>query len=358
MAKTKTIYVDPDASGSNDGTSWTDAYTGLNTAISSSAADITPLGSDEIHQYLCRSSSGTADSIGSTTMTFAGYSTTLTNYISISGVDSFDGVWDTSSYRMVRASGTNADIFRANGTWDAVLKFQNLQIQCLRNANFITAFDFNHGTNTPNIFDVEIDRCIVRGPGASAVSLSWGIDIRSIGDAPACNMVIKNSLWYDWGRNVYEQGGTGQDSFEFFNNTCLRTTNESIANYTNTSSMKWYNNIILSGDTGTGLRFNYGDHDYNASNDTTNASTNDVDLSSISSLTEIFDTPTGDGDFNLVANAPVIDEGTDLSSSGVTGDIAGTARGATWDIGCFEYVAASTPEEGKYSDQARVLYIS
>ena len=52
-------------------------------------------------------------------------------------------------------------------------------------------------------------------------------------------------------------------------------------------------------------------------------------------------------DFALAAGSALIDVGTDLSAltfpDGVafTTDIAGTTRGATWDVGVFEVAAAS-----------------
>lgn len=50
----------------------------------------------------------------------------------------------------------------------------------------------------------------------------------------------------------------------------------------------------------------------------------------------------GTQDYRLKAGATLIDNGADLSANGVTTDIVGTARGATYDIGAWE-VAASLP---------------
>lgn len=61
MASTVTVYVDPDASGAGNGTSWANAYTSLDTAQDTEAKDLTS--SDEIYVFLCRSSGGTADTV-------------------------------------------------------------------------------------------------------------------------------------------------------------------------------------------------------------------------------------------------------------------------------------------------------
>jgi hypothetical protein len=52
-------------------------------------------------------------------------------------------------------------------------------------------------------------------------------------------------------------------------------------------------------------------------------------------------------DLRLKAGSDLIDAGTDLSASGVTTDYAGTARGASYDIGAWEIEeAGATPVEG------------
>jgi hypothetical protein len=52
----------------------------------------------------------------------------------------------------------------------------------------------------------------------------------------------------------------------------------------------------------------------------------------------------GTQDYRLKTGAALVDNGADLSGSGVTTDIVGTARGATYDIGAWE-VASGSPDE-------------
>jgi len=73
----------------------------------------------------------------------------------------------------------------------------------------------------------------------------------------------------------------------------------------------------------------------NASDDGTAPDTNEVDLSGIAHGDIWTDAP--NGDFSLVPGSALIDQGADLSGN-FTKDIAGVDRGATWDIGVWEYV--------------------
>jgi len=91
-------YVDPDASGAGDGTSWTDAYTSLSAWNTGEATDLVTDG--DWHHVYCRSSAGSADT---TAVDIDGWTTGADNYILIEAADGDEAVkdeWDTSRYRL------------------------------------------------------------------------------------------------------------------------------------------------------------------------------------------------------------------------------------------------------------------
>lgn len=100
-------YVDPDATGLADGTSWTDAYTSLSAWSLAEAKDL--VAADEKFTVNCRSSAGGDDT---TAAQFgAGWTTDATRYPEIIGTDfPADGILDDSKYflNVVDPGGTLA----------------------------------------------------------------------------------------------------------------------------------------------------------------------------------------------------------------------------------------------------------
>lgn len=91
-------YVDPDAVGAGDGTSWTDAYTSLNAWEAAEQTDL-PTDGDWHHVYW-RSSGGTADT---TEIEISGWTTAAANYILIEAADGDEALksgWDATRCRL------------------------------------------------------------------------------------------------------------------------------------------------------------------------------------------------------------------------------------------------------------------
>ena len=85
-------YVDPDAAGAANGTSWADAYTSLSAWEAAEQTDLVSAGN--YHTVYCRSSGGTDDT---TPFAINSWTTGSSNYIVIIGSDfPADGVYDNS----------------------------------------------------------------------------------------------------------------------------------------------------------------------------------------------------------------------------------------------------------------------
>lgn len=314
-------YVDTDVSGgAGDGTSWANAYHSLYDCEAGQQQDLTDSGGDWMHIY-CKASSGTADSTHGQ-LYIIGWTTGAANYILIEAADGYQALatsWSTTRYIY---QGTDIDVVYVQ---EEYVRFKGLQIAGVYSstANKYMMIVTDVGTSVVYVYN-----CRFKG-STDTNSNMGGIQIN---DAD-CTAYIFNTI-------IYDCDGRG------FRNT--NSTNTYIYNCT------IYNCQLYGVDRAAGTVtinncaiFNTADDlngtltiDYNAIDDADAQTHNIAETGGGASWTGDFN-DAANGNFSLKVGSGLIGTGVADPGSGLySDDIAGTARGAAWDVGAFEYVAA------------------
>jgi len=322
-------YVDPDATGAGDGTSWTDAYTSLSAWDSAEATDLVTAG--DTHTVWCRSGSGTKDN--SPVSISSDWVTGDSNRLYIKAADgnqaggdhraSKDG-FDSAKYTLSLQSNANL-----MGISTLYIEIHGLQIEAATTSSYKNLIEYDPTSNGECILEGcyfsaggTTGNRIVGVAGGYQAGLNRLVKIRNciftgFNGGDSAGKGVWGTISYTWTIQhcVFYDNATGIDS----GNGTTGVTNCAVFNNTDDFSGSGFTIDHCASDDGDG--------------------TNSVSPSG-SDWTNEFADP-ANGDFTLLNTGNLYEGGTTISG-GPSTDIDGDSWGATPSIGADEYSAGAT----------------
>lgn len=330
----QTRYVNTASTAGGDGT--TNATSGANRAYATMAeweaarqASLT-----EVEEVICEGS--TADTSG---VTIDGWTTTAANYILIrtTQANRHNGRWDTTKYRV----DVNRNYLAAIEVYEYYVRIQGVQFRNTGTGNWgqggVLFMPDETGDVAVDTTFFEMRDCVVYGSGNGNGIVFYG------GNATAINCISYGNSGSGFVYGLIFWTGTRYVDHRLYN--CLSAANGAIGfNKDNPydAAACVVRNCYAGGNTGDDYGGNalnaYDAHSNNRSEDGSKSTT--TAAYSTSSGAYFTNITAGSENFDIGSSSSFIDAGYDLSGTFTT-DILGNARGATFDIGPFEYQAAA-----------------
>lgn len=315
-------YVDPDSAAGGDGTTWALAYDSL---FDWEAAEETDLDTaNDWHHCYVRASSGTADT---TAVSISGtWETSVTDYILIEAASTDRAVasgWSATKYSL-SVAGTCLTLGENN------IKVDGLQIYMNANSGY--------GILTGNFSGIEISNCRIKSSANGSATTGGIVSNNNNSNLKIWNCIIHGFIAdAAWGFGIYKEYTGTWDIYNCVTYGCGRGIGEGDTTVNVTNSASFNNDDDFYSFSGATI-------DYCASDD--NDGTHNVaESGGGASWPDDFE-GAATGDFRLKSGSNLVSATTDQSGGLFTDDIEGTTRGASWDVGAFEYDAGQVTRSG------------